>query len=96
MTEGEKALLAGRMRCGPYKDKEKDQIQRHWILACARMTEGEKAGKDRGGQDGDDRGGKGEDDRGGKSEDDRKGKNGAVSGPHEMRPLQQEKRRGTT
>ena len=26
------ALLAGRMRCGPYKDKEKDQIQRHWIL----------------------------------------------------------------
>ena len=32
MTEGEKALLAGRMRCGPYKDKGKDQIQRHWIL----------------------------------------------------------------
>ena len=28
MTEGEKALLAGRMRCGPYKDKKKDQIQR--------------------------------------------------------------------
>ena len=32
------------MRCGPYKDKGKDQIQRHWILACARMTEEEKAG----------------------------------------------------
>ena len=26
------ALLAGRIRCGGYEDKEKDQIQRHWIL----------------------------------------------------------------
>ena len=44
MTEGEKAGAAsGPHEMRRYEDKEKDQIQRHWILACARMTEEEKA-----------------------------------------------------
>ncbi len=78
------ALLSGRIRCGPYKDKGKDQIQRHWILACARMTEEEKAGMT-------------ETEKAAPSSvaapsrvKARDMPRGAACGPHEMRPLQRQ------
>ena len=57
MTEGEKALLAGRMRCGPYKDKEGPNTKDNYADQTAKddrdpflrktqagMTEGETSG----------------------------------------------------